>query len=42
MIDPIMTLIDNLDKVGLQKDLEFCREAAVFFNQQVIDLEAAG
>ncbi len=40
MTDNIMTLIDYLRKVGLQEDLEFCKKAAEFFGQQVIDLEA--
>jgi len=40
MTDNIMTLIDYLRKVGLQEDLDFCREAAQFFGQKIIDLEA--
>ena len=40
MTDNIMTLIDYLRKVGLQEDLDFCKKAAEYFGQQVIDLEA--
>ena len=40
MTDSIMTLIDYLRKVGLQEDLDFCKKAAEYFGQQVIDLEA--
>ena len=40
MTDNIMTLIDYLRKVGLQEDLNFCKKAAEYFGQQVIDLEA--
>jgi len=40
MTDNIMTLIDYLRKVGLQEDLDFCREAAQYFGQKIIDIEA--
>jgi len=40
MTDNIMTLIDYLRKVGLQDDLDFCREAAQYFGQKIIDIEA--
>jgi len=40
MTDHIMTLIDYLRKIGIQEDLDFCRDAATFFGQKVIDLEA--
>ena len=40
MTDHIMTLIDYLRKIGMQEDLEFCREAATYFGQKIIDLEA--
>jgi transposase-like protein len=39
LTDNIMTLIDYLCKIGLQEDLDFCREAAQFFGQRIIDLE---
>jgi transposase-like protein len=35
-----MTLIDYLRKIGMQEDLDFCREAAQYFGQKIIDLEA--
>jgi transposase-like protein len=40
MTDNIMTLIDYLRKIGMQADLDFCREAAQYFGQKIIDLEA--
>lgn len=40
MTDNIMTLIDYLRKIGMQEDLDFCREAAQYFGQKIIDLEA--
>jgi len=40
MTDHIMTLIDYLRKIGMQEDLDFCREAAQYFGQKIIDLEA--
>jgi len=36
----ILTLIDYLGKIGRQEDLDFCREAASYFGQNIIDLEA--
>jgi len=40
MNDHIMTLIDYLRKIGVQEDLNFCREAAIYFGKKIIDLEA--
>lgn len=40
MTDNIMTLVDYLRKVGLQKDLDFCKKATEYLAQQVIDMEA--
>ena len=40
MTDSIMTLIDELRKAGLHKDLEFCKKAAEYLAQQAIELEA--
>jgi transposase-like protein len=40
MTDNIMTLIDYLRKIGMQADLDFYREAAQYFGQKIIDLEA--
>ena len=40
MTDHIMTLINYLRKIGMQEDLDFYREAATFFGQKIIDLEA--
>ena len=40
MTDNIMTLIEELRKSGLHKDLEFCRKAAEYLAQQAIELEA--
>jgi hypothetical protein len=38
MTDNIITLIDYLRKIGLQEDFDFCREAARFFGQKIIDI----
>jgi len=39
MTDHIMTLINYLRKIGMQEDLDFCRETATYFGKKVIDLE---
>lgn len=40
MTDNIMTLIDELRKLGLHEDLDFCKKAAEYLAQQAIELEA--
>jgi len=40
MTDNIMTLIDELRKLGLHEDLGFCKKAAEYLAQQAIELEA--
>ena len=39
MTDNILTLIDDLRKVGLQEDLDFSKKAMVYFARQISNLE---
>ena len=40
MTDNIMTLMEYLRKVGLQEDLDSYREAAQYFGEKIIEIEA--
>ena len=39
MTDNFLTLVEYLRKIGLQEDLDFCRQAAQYFGQKTIDIK---